>query len=93
MKLNIDTFGDIMDEFLNKSHVQMLIDMPEGPQEVTIKDNCGLGPVVHFYIMMQGLSTTFHEFQDILEEEKLEDFIDSMLQMVKKEVLGEEESS
>ena len=60
--MDIDKFGEIIDEFLKVNHVQMLIDMPEGTEDVTIKDNVGMGPTVHFYILLQALtSNKFYE--------------------------------
>lgn len=29
-ELNIDTFGEIMDDFIEKNHIQMLIDIQKG---------------------------------------------------------------
>ena len=48
-ELNIDTFGDMMDKLLNERHVQMLLDSPENSNELSIEDNIGLGPAVHFF--------------------------------------------
>lgn len=28
-EMNLDNFGEIMDDFLKENHIQMLIDMPE----------------------------------------------------------------
>ena len=91
MGLDLDAFGDIMDNFLETNHVQMLIDMPEGTQKVTVKDNSGLGPVVQFYILLQGFCEVYRRFRDILEPEQEENCIDSMLEMIKDELLGEED--
>lgn len=91
MDLNLDTFGEMMDEFLEQKHIQVLLDIPEGTNDVIIKDNVGIGPVVHFYIILQGLCATFREFRHILDPALEENFIDETLQDVKKEILSKEE--
>lgn len=88
--LDMDTFEGIINDFLEENHVQMLIDMPEGTQEVTIHDNTNLGPVVHFFILLQALPAVFREFDEILDGAKEESFIDATLEMVKKAILEEE---
>ena len=76
-ELNIDTFGEIMDDFIEKNHIQMLIDIPEGTNEPQIKDNAQLGGVVQFYILLDKL----------LDHSRHEDFIDGILQVVKNELM------
>ena len=85
--MTFEQFGDIMDKFLEENHVRMVVDMPEGTQEVTIEDDIGLGPVIHFYILLLALTTTFHEFEEILNLERVDEFVDEMLRMVRDEIL------
>ena len=88
--MDIETFGNIIDEFLEKSHVQMLLDMPEGTQHVTIKDNTQMGPVVQFYILLKALPAVYRGFSELIDGTKEEAFIDTTLELVKKEILKEE---
>ncbi|MCD8143411.1 MAG: hypothetical protein LUD83_09105 [Clostridiales bacterium] len=55
--LNLDSFGEIMDKFLQDAPVQMLLTMPEGTIEVAATDNIGLGATVQFYILLQAFSS------------------------------------
>ena len=87
--LDLDTFGDIMNEFIEENHIWMIVDMPEGTQEVKIKDNAGAGPAVQFYILLQALATTYRGFRDILDEKMEESFINQTLEMVKEALLEE----
>ena len=89
--MDIDKFGEIMDEFLKVNHVQMLIDMPEGTEDVTIKDNVEMGPAVHFYILLQALTTVYKSFRELLDEDLEENFIDDTLALVKRDILRTEE--
>lgn len=93
MGLDLDAFGEMMDDILEKNHVQMLIDMPEGTQEATVKDNLGLGPAVQFYILLQGFCETYRRFRDIIDPGKEGDFLDALLEVVKEELLGEEDQN
>ena len=60
-ELNIDTFGEIMDDFIEKNHIQMLIDIPEGTNEPQIKDNAQLGGVVQFYILLTAMKPIYKD--------------------------------
>ena len=46
MKMDLDTFGAIMDGVIKDNHVQLLVDMPEGTTEATLKDNTQMGAVM-----------------------------------------------
>ena len=89
-KMTIDMFGKIIDEFLEANHVQMLLDMPEGTQDVTVEDNCQMGPVAQFYILLKALPAVYQNFSELLDGAKEELFIDEMLKLVKNEILGRE---
>lgn len=60
-ELDLDKFGEIMDNFLKKNEIQMLLTIPEGSNEFHVKDNVGLGSVVHFYILLGGIGTVLEE--------------------------------
>lgn len=86
--LDIDSFGEIMDKFIEDNHIQMIIDIPEGTNEVEVKDNTGLGPVIQFYIMLQTMCPIYKAMHDmILDHDKHEDFIDSILELVKRDLM------
>lgn len=93
-ELNIDTFGEIIDKFLMENHVQMLIDMPEGTLDVEVKDNVQLGPTVQFYILLQALPEVFKQFRETLGGNAFNDekFVDSLFEMLKKEILKSEDN-
>lgn len=86
-ELNIDIFGDMMDELLEKRHVQILFDSPKNSNELSIEDNIGLGPAVYFYFLLNALKVTFEDFREILMTDMEESFIDDCLKMVKDEIL------
>lgn len=87
-ELNIDTFGEIMDDFIEKNHIQMLIDIPEGTNEPQIKDNAQLGGVVQFYILLTAMKPIYKDIHDkLLDHSRHEDFIDGILQVVKNELM------
>ena len=91
--MTLDDFGEIMDKLINDNEMQMLITLPEGTIEPEIEDNFGLGPVVRFYILLNFLRTVFREFREILEPSLEEDAIDSILKLVKRDILADEEKA
>lgn len=89
-ELNIDTFGEIMNEFIKKNEVQMLITMPEGTQEPVLKDNTGCSPAVQFYILLAAMGNVIEELINLgLDPDKKESFVDGALDMVKEALMDE----
>lgn len=91
-ELNLDTFGEIMDKFINDAHVQLLIDMPEGTTDAVLKDNTGMGAVMQFYIILNAVETIY---KDMLKQMDLNDsddtLIDSLLNLLKESIKGKGE--
>ena len=86
--LDIETFGEIMDDLIKENHVQLLVDMPEGTNEPEIKDNIGLGGTVQFYILLAAMKPVFKNIHDhILDHDKTEDFVDAVLDIVKEDLM------
>lgn len=53
--MDLEKFGEIIDNFLKENHVQMLIEMPEGTLEPIVKDNIGAGAVMKFYFLLNAI--------------------------------------
>ena len=41
-KFDLDSFGEIIDQFLKENEVKMLLTLPEGTLDVQVMDNTGL---------------------------------------------------
>ena len=87
----IDEFGAAIDKILEESDVRMLVRLPEGSMEATVKSpfTDSLGAVMDFYIMLHGLSkvvqTLIEQNPDINPD--TEKMIDGILEMVKKDIM------
>ena len=91
-ELTIETFGEIMDDFLKTNHIRVMIDIPEGTNDPEIRDNTGLGVAVWVYILMAAMVTVIGELdKKVLDHDKREDFIDACLAMVKDELMQKTE--
>ena len=89
-ELNIDTFGEIMDEFIKKNMVQMLITLPEGTLEPVLEDNTGCGVAVQFYILLAAMGTAVEELISLgLDPDQKESFIEGCLGLVKESLMKE----
>ena len=91
-ELNLDTFGEIMDEFIEKSDCKMLIEFPEGKKDPIVTDNMGGGPVLAFYFILKAITPTLRDLLAMLSEKGSEDFdkeklADTLLEMVKAEIM------
>lgn len=93
-ELNIDTFGEITDEFLEKTHVMLLLESEEGTRRFTCRDNIRAGSVLKFYALLQAFETVAKEmYADIdkiggLNKEK---FVNDILDLLRKGLLNKDE--
>ena len=92
--LNLDTFGEIMDEFIKQNEIHMLLTIPEGSMEVKVQDNVNAGGVMQFYIALSAIShiamTMKEDMKRVdleLDENKWEDVVDSLLSLLKLELM------
>ena len=82
-KLDLDSFGEIMDKFILDNDISLLINMPAGTIEPEIQDNTGMGPVMQFYILLDGLSRIVTETMDLMgiEKDAREGLVDGILDL------------
>ena len=90
-KLDLDSFGEIMNKFILENEVGMSIIMPEGTIEPEIQDNTGMGPVMQLYIVLNALSRIVTETMDLMgiEKDAREDLVDGILDLVKRDIMEE----
>lgn len=85
-EMNIERFGEIMDGFLRDSKVALLVKMPEGTLDAEIEDSTGLGPTIQLYILFRALSKALIDTCNQIGGLETDEFIDSMMEVVKGEV-------
>ena len=92
-ELDLDNFGEIMDDFLKKNEIRMLITLPEGSIEPVVQDNVDLGSTVHFYILLNSIGTVCQQMQKDMDiDKKSEEWanvVHVLLKMVEAELLEE----
>ena len=88
-KLDLDSFGEIMDKFILDNDISLLINMPAGTIEPEIQDNTGMGPVMQFYILLNALDAVVKNVTDLMgiEKDAREDLVDGILDLVKKDIM------
>ncbi len=91
MKLDMDSFGGIIEGFLTENEVHMLLTMPKGTQDVTVQDNTNCGAVMQFYFILAATVSICKAMQEQIgidpHSEDWEKVVDTMLDMVRKEIL------
>ena len=89
--LGLDSFTKIIDDFLTKNNVKMLVEMPEDTQDVTVTDNIGAGSVVTFFILLKVLPPVMGQMvADMgVDGSRREGLVDAFLKMVKDELMDE----
>lgn len=92
--MNIDDFGEYIDDFLKGSEVRMMVTFPPGSMEADVQMNIPPSPVFQFYIMMHGMKKVFKDMLKLeaLDESKKELILDAMLDLLKKGILEDEDS-
>lgn len=90
-KLDLDSFGEIMDKFILENEVGMSIIMPEGTIEPEIQDNTDMGPVMRLYILLNALVAVVKNVTDLMgiEKDAREDLVDGILDLVKRDIMEE----
>ena len=90
--MDLDKFGEIMDNFLKDNDVSMLINIPDGTLDPIIKDNVGMGSVIRFYILLIALESIGKQLRSdmgIASQEGWEGAIDGILKLVKNDLMEE----
>lgn len=88
MELNIETFGRTMDDFLKQNEVNLLVTLPAGTLEATLKDNTGCGPVIRFYILLWALKAGMKGLVKAMpiDESKIGTIYDELFEILKNEL-------
>lgn len=93
-ELDLDKFVEIMDDFLKKNEIRMLITLPEGSIEPVVEDNVDLGSTVHFYILLNSIGTVCQQMQKAMDiDKKSEEWanvVHVLLKMVEAELLEDD---
>lgn len=90
--MDLVKFGEIMDIFLKKNRVLMMIYVPQGTLDAEVEDNIGLGSVTKLYVLLLALIAVGKEMKkdmDINSEDKeaWEQVVDKILKMAKVDMM------
>ena len=88
--LDLDKFGEIIDDFLKKEEVCMLVKLPEGTLDAEVEDNIGAGSVMQFYFLLQAFESIGKQVRKdmgIVEQEDWKNVVDSLTGILKKDLL------
>lgn len=90
-KLDIDTFGEIIDEALKKSDVNLLVTLPAGTLEAETVSNVNGGPVLEFYILLHALKTVVRNVvaQMGLDPDQIGDMYDELFAILKHDLMND----
>lgn len=57
MALDLETFGEIMDDFIRDNDVKMLIELPKGTEEATV--TCTDVSTIDFFVLLAAIRPVF----------------------------------
>ena len=93
-KLDLNSFGEIIDQFLIDNEVNMLLTLPAGTLDVQVQDNVGAGCVIQFYILLNSIKSICNAMVQQMGIDKTSPewtkTVDTFLGMIKNEMVGEE---
>lgn len=91
-KLTLDSFGEIMDQFLKDNEICMLLTLPEGTLDVQVQDNVHFGSVVRFYILLNAIKpicdAVLKDMGIYRKSAEWKKVVDTLLGMIKDEIMG-----
>lgn len=90
-ELNIEAFGEIIEQYLTENEVNMLITLPKGSLDVQIRENIELGGVIRFYIFIRCIKPMIDEVaKEVGANKKSKEWagvVNGLLAMIKEEML------
>ena len=81
--LDIDTFGEIMDDFIQKSEVALLIRKKENSKEWDVM-GAGCGAIMDFYIFLNALGPILENMLEELERVGGEIYVEKLVKRLAK---------
>ena len=91
MEFNLDTFGKMMDEFIEKEKIIMQVTIPENSLDAEVIDNVGAGATMQLYICLNALTSILVDIEKDFDKfggVDMDKMLDSLLDMIKKDVLA-----
>ena len=67
-ELNIDTFGEIMDDVIHKSKIGMVVTKEENSDEWNVETSAGCGAVMDFFVGMNALGALYGKMLEELKK-------------------------
>lgn len=92
--MEIDEFGEKIDGFLISNEIRICIKFPRGSLDPEMKGNITDSPIIYFYLFLHVMRKVFKDFLALkgVNTERKEDIIDGLLEMLKEDILKEEEN-
>lgn len=86
----LDKFIELIDNFLKKEEVYMLVKLPEGTLEAEVEDNVGAGSVIQFFFLLQAFESIVKQMKSdmgIKNKNDWEPAVDGLLKILRKDLL------
>lgn len=88
--MDLDKFGELMDDYLKKEEVYMLVKLPKGTLKAEVKDNIGAGSVTQFYFLLRAFESIAKQMRSDMELKEKNDWdsvIDGLLKILREDLL------
>ena len=89
--MNLEEFGEIIDEYIKEHDIVMRICFPKGSMEPVILSPMP-SPAIDFYMMLYAMHKVFEKLLDMdcIDKRNREMIIDGVLDLIKGELMKEE---
>ncbi len=86
--MDLEKFGEVMDKVITETDAVMLVEMPAGTQEATVKCNLDIGPVGELYFVLAVIPQVMKKLDDMMESElDRKSFAKAVTEMMYKEMV------
>ncbi len=92
--MEIDEFGAKVDELLTEKEIHLNITFQKGSLDPEFESNYQASPILNLYLLIRAMKKGLEDLLEFgnVDNERKEDIIDGLLEMLKEDILKEEEN-
>ena len=93
--MEIDEFGAKVDELLTEKEIHLNITFQKGNLDPEFESNHQASPILNLYLLMLAMKKGLEDLLEfgIVDEDRKENVIDALMEMLKNDILDDEEES
>lgn len=92
--MEIDEFGAKVDELLTEKEIHLNITFQKGSLDPEFESNYQASPILNLYLLIRAMKKGLEDLLEFgnVDNERKENVIDALLEMIKNDIFDEEEA-